>query len=150
MYIRNGRACVIVNNSDTGSYYASNAFDALSVSPAESTSRVVVVDVMDKTRPVILDSFDLNGEVTDSRIVGNILYVVSSERPACLPYYKAESEENGGTAHYIHVSEKAIFVENSPEDDTEDTTTIIHVDISNQNFHINRHDLSITTKDESS
>ena len=43
-------------------------------------SRIVVYDVSDPAKPVISDHLDVAGTVADSRIVGNVLYVATSDR----------------------------------------------------------------------
>lgn len=157
MYIRDDRAYIIVNNADAGYYFSTNAMDNISLAPLESSSRIVIVDLSEKSNPHILGSYDLSGEVTDSRIVGDILYVVSSEKPLYWPdaetsqgkeeeqnqdnifiaslnvsdpsnIHVVDREDFGGFANYIHVWEDAIFVESKAE--SNEMTIITYVDIS--------------------
>lgn len=93
MYIRDNLACIIVTQSESF-FYARGIVDQAYV-PEEPTSRVVIVDITDKAHPLILGSHNLEGEVTDSRIVGSILYVVSTERPLYWIYAVDETTENG-------------------------------------------------------
>ncbi len=79
MYIRENLAYVIVSDLNSGVYPLLGAADSALSSASEPGSRIDVLDISDKTKPKIADSFNLEGEVTDSRIVGDILYVVSSE-----------------------------------------------------------------------
>ena len=81
MYVRNNLAYVIVSDVSGGLYYRGMgiAEDAVSADSATG-SRVDIVDISDKTKPKVTGSFKLDGSVTDSRIVGNILYVVSTEQ----------------------------------------------------------------------
>ncbi|MDM8523894.1 beta-propeller domain-containing protein [Desulfococcaceae bacterium HSG8] len=80
MYIKGNLAYVIISDTNMSVYPYMDA--ASSTLPAASVagSRIDVVDISDKKNPRITDSFSLEGEVTDSRIVGNILYVVSAEQ----------------------------------------------------------------------
>ncbi len=81
MYIRGNLAYVIVSDINGGFYYRGMGIAEDTVSADSATgSRVDIVDISDKTKPKVTSSFNLDGSVTDSRIVGNILYVVSTEQ----------------------------------------------------------------------
>ncbi len=155
MYIRDNRAYVILsaNYPILFGIVAAGGTDSSS-----QVSRIQVVDITDKSSPKLAGKFDLNGSVTDSRIVGNILYAVSSEQPYYWYYEKSDSssvdERNvyvvsidisdannirevnrkdfGGTASYIHVTDKAIFVASAAKYvwSSDNTSTITYVDIS--------------------
>ncbi|MGA1870814.1 MAG: beta-propeller domain-containing protein [bacterium] len=85
MYIRDERAYIIVNYINTDPYYSTDIFkiqpqeDAFIPTTAPILSRVIVMNIGDKSTPSVISSFDVEGSVTDSRIVGTILYVVASE-----------------------------------------------------------------------
>jgi uncharacterized secreted protein with C-terminal beta-propeller domain/predicted secreted protein len=192
MYIRDNLAYIIVSAGNEPVYGIVGTNTAQSVS---AQSRITVVDLNDKTKPKISDSFLLDGSITDSRIVGNILYVVSSENPyyyypllrepmpvdiaatdttatatdaAAVPAVTAEGstdekliatpyeyetpeqnvyiasidisdpsnikeadrEDFKGSAQYVHVTDKAVFISSSPNYYTESRTTLTYVDIS--------------------
>jgi uncharacterized secreted protein with C-terminal beta-propeller domain len=86
MYIKDSRAYIIVSGTYQTVYKL--VADGSTTSSTEQTSRIQVADISDKTNPKLTKSFDLKGKVTDSRIVGNILYVVSSEEQY---YYYAQT-----------------------------------------------------------
>jgi predicted secreted protein len=76
MYIKGNMAYIIVSDVNMPVYLLADGAE----SSSQTGSRIDVVDVSNKSNPRITDSFSLDGQVTDSRIVGNILYVVSSEQ----------------------------------------------------------------------
>ncbi len=153
MYIRDSRAYIIVSATYQAIYKV--MADGTSSSTTAQGSRIQVADISDKTNPKLAGSFDLKGRVTDSRIVGNILYVVSSEQPLFYWDYAANqskvSEQNvyvasidisdpqnireadrkdfGGTARYIHVTDQAIFIASGVEYYGNTNTTITYLDI---------------------
>lgn len=75
LYVRGTKAYVIV--SDYWSWWrceeCDGGFDTF------RGSKVYVVDLADRTRPAIATSLNVEGEITDSRLVGDVLYVVSNE-----------------------------------------------------------------------
>lgn len=148
MYIREDRAYVIVSVEPVfGPEYDTS-----------ESSRVEIVDIANRADPIIAGSFDVTGRVSDSRIVGDILYVVSTENqygpltdtvpaerkrsdgpntyiasldvsdPANIR--QTDREDFSGSSQYIHVTEKAIFVSSTMGYWRDDATTVTHVDIS--------------------
>lgn len=93
MYIRDNRAYIIVSANYQALYKLVAGITASS--STEQSSRVQVADISDKTNPKLAGSFDLKGTITDSRIVGNILYVVSSEQQYY--YYDVAALKADGT-----------------------------------------------------
>lgn len=75
MYIRDDMAYVIVSNPYEPVYEIMDT----TVETATTRSRIEIVDLSSKSNPVSAGSYEVTGTVTDSRIVGDILYVVSSE-----------------------------------------------------------------------
>jgi uncharacterized secreted protein with C-terminal beta-propeller domain len=73
LYVRGDTVYVIVSNYAT--YYYSPLIDSGASLPG---SEITVVDVSDKRSPQILDAIEVDGTVTDTRIVGDILYVVAN------------------------------------------------------------------------
>ena len=169
MYISDDRAYIIMG-SFMGDYYNSiKSVNNDELSSFGSNSSVIIFDIGDKSQPQEIGSFDFEGEVVDSRIVGNIIYVVSSNQPI-YPYAPSNTgddieqdyidsslseaiiqqniyvasinisdpsniklvdrEDFGGSAHYIHVAEQAIFIESSKEYYFNAKTIITYVDIS--------------------
>jgi len=86
MYIRANQVFIIVSEN-AGPYYVKLLVEDSNSAPSVK-SRVDVVDVSDKSKSKLSSSFDLEGRVTDSRIVGDILYVVSSKEETF--YYMEE------------------------------------------------------------
>ncbi len=95
MYIRDGKAYVIVSVPQAVLYAEQGAAEEIAPFPFETVSRLVVVDVADASNPRIVDTLDLEGRVTDSRIVGDILYVVSSETEWL--YFDVRTEDGTST-----------------------------------------------------
>ena len=159
MYIREGRAYVIVSLPQHF-YYDFPAVDGgFGNSPAGAESRVIVVDLDDPAKPAVEITVALAGRVTDSRLVEDILYVVSSE-----DYYNgwvvdvsrniAGGSTTGGTyvasidisdparakeidrellpgaSADIHVTDAAIFVPSTEGYFSDNKTTLTYVDIS--------------------
>lgn len=187
MYIKGNMAYIIVSDVNMPVYLLGADTAAAS---SETGSRIDVVDVSDKSNPRITDSFSLEGQVTDSRIVGDILYVVSSEQeyyyygidepmvidepvieedvktdsadastdPDAAPdaamvappdyawnrsiyiasidvsdpsnIREADREDFEGSAQYVHVTEKAIFISSASGYYASDKTSLMYVDIS--------------------
>jgi hypothetical protein len=74
MFVRDGRAYVIL----TDYYRFYQATSRPSGVDGFYGSQVVVVDLSAGSRPQVVDTIDLAGFYSDSRLVGNILYLVSS------------------------------------------------------------------------
>jgi hypothetical protein len=72
LYLRGSTAFVVV----TDQFHYAVAADGSATRP-ERGSRVVAVDVADPAAPRVLASLAVDGEVQQTRIVGNVLYVVS-------------------------------------------------------------------------
>ncbi|MBI2894585.1 MAG: beta-propeller domain-containing protein [Deltaproteobacteria bacterium] len=118
MYVRGDRAFVLMND-----YYSWGQS-----SGQYRGSQVLVVDVQDATEPEIVGSFPVAGNVEDSRLVGDILYVVSASwaytnneyvdathvlsvdvsNPSAI--HEVDRESFDGTGGLIHVTEEYIFV----------------------------------------
>jgi len=107
MYVRDNNAYIIV--SDYYSFWRGD--DALN-EPwyASWGSQLRIVDISDPTNPTITGSVNLAGDCGDSRIVGDVMYLVSHRYPWW-----------GGYA----------------TDDTEDMTQVLSLDLTNQdNIHV--------------
>ncbi|OQX03389.1 MAG: hypothetical protein BWK80_55785, partial [Desulfobacteraceae bacterium IS3] len=154
MYIRDSRAYIIVSATYQTIYKI--AADGTTSSTTAQGSRIQVADISDKTNPKLAGSFDLKGRVTDSRIVGNILYAVSSEQPVYYWDYavnqskvseqnvyvasidisdpknirEADRKDFGGTARYIHVTDQAIFIASGSDYYGNNNSNITYLDIS--------------------
>ena len=71
MYVRNGFAYLVVSD-----FFAWQTIDG--VARPFRGSQVKVVDVRDAAHPVVVGSVDFDGAVSDTRIVGDVLYVVAN------------------------------------------------------------------------
>ena len=159
MYIRDDYAYVIIAVPQASLIRPMRVGIAADSNTSEARSRVEVIRIADPSNPQIVGTLDVLGRVTDSRIVGNILYVVSSEEPV---YYYAASKADdsvmtsdginvyaaaidlsnpgnpveagridfGGSARYIHVTEQAIFIASDSPAFGYSGTHIAYVDIS--------------------
>ncbi len=154
MYVRDGRAYVILTN-----YFRVWAVD--DEGDPEVGSSVTVLDVMDSANPYLLSSFHMPGWVTDTRIVGDVLYAVAN-RYSWFWYYDGGSDEDSTTVmsidvadpfnihqvdsyqfqkcdgwdNHIHVTQQALYVASSCWDYDAYHTQIRSVDISDPAGHM--------------
>ncbi len=78
MYVHSGVVTALYNG------YADYAYDdAAKTWTYFQTSYVVVIDARDPANMVELSRFEIGGEISDSRIVGNVLYVAAYENGYC-------------------------------------------------------------------
>ena len=118
MYIRGDRAYVLMNDW----------YDWRNGQEQFHGSQVLVVDVADPFEPTIVGKFPVAGNVEDSRLVGDVLYVVSSNygwangedtsathvlsinvaNPSAIA--EVDRETFPGSGHLIHVTQDFIFV----------------------------------------
>ena len=78
MYVRDGVAYVIYS-----SFWSYVYDEAAGTSDWQSTSRILAVDVTEPGEMFELGTYDLAGEISDSRIVGDVLYAVAFESGWC-------------------------------------------------------------------
>ena len=95
LYVRNGTAYVVISN------YFNCWYDTVKAA-AESFqgSRIVAVDVRDRRAPQILGGIDIDGSITDTRLIGSILYVVANQ----YSYYYYTAPENGNLTSISAIS----------------------------------------------
>ncbi|MCA9672626.1 MAG: beta-propeller domain-containing protein [Myxococcales bacterium] len=127
MYVRDGRAYIV--SSDYFRYWQ---YDKDADPHGFHGSQVMIADVSNPGRPKSLGSFQIDGEVTDTRMVGDVLYSVSKRRPEYWRYNTADWNDQtwitsinvadpkniraidkvtfSGTSTLIHVAHHAIFV----------------------------------------
>lgn len=152
MYVRDGKAYVIV--SDYYSYW----YDADgSTAPGSwRGSQLRIVDLSDLTKPTVEGSINIDGDVTDSRIVGDVMYLVSRRFAWYWRYDTDDTESkttilsvdvsdpanvtavdsksfpmgNSGWEQHISVSQHAVYVATPEWQQTGSRTRIRYVDIS--------------------
>ncbi|MBU1899542.1 beta-propeller domain-containing protein [Myxococcota bacterium] len=127
MYVRDGRAYIVM--SDHFVYWQ---YDPDADPHGFHGSQVMIADVSDPTNPHRLGGLHVEGEVTDTRLVGDVLYAVSKRRADYWRYNTADWEDRtlivsmniadpediremdrvtfSGTSTLIHVAHHAIFV----------------------------------------
>ncbi|MBN2361637.1 MAG: beta-propeller domain-containing protein [Deltaproteobacteria bacterium] len=127
MYVREGRAYFLLSDHFSFWQYDPEA-DPLGFHGSE----VIIADVSDPTAPFLLGKQRVDGEITDSRMVGDVLYVVSKRNPEYWRYNTGEWNDRTwvlsisiadpmniheidrvtfeGTSTLIHVAAHAIFV----------------------------------------
>jgi hypothetical protein len=127
MYVRDGRAYIVM--SDWFVYWQ---FDPDADPLGFHGSQVLIVDVSDPSDPRELGSLPVDGEVTDTRMVGDVLYAVSKRNPEYWRYNTVDWADRTwivslsiadpedireidritfqGTSTLIHVAPHAIFV----------------------------------------
>lgn len=96
MYLRNGKAYIVM--SDHFSYWQ---FDSDSDPLGFHGSQVLVVDVQDSLHPQTVGSFNVQGEITDTRIVGDVLYAVSKRNPE---YWRYDTQEWHDTTWVLSIN----------------------------------------------
>lgn len=133
MYIRDDRAYVLVSSAY---FRAGSGAMTLDVAADENTggSRVTVVDISDKTAPEVLATHDIEGGVTDSRIVGDILYVVSSQSG----YYRDSKD-----------TEKVLSDEPPPAEDQMNVSGVTEIACFDDTGYVFRNELFIVSIDVS-
>ncbi|MCX7957607.1 MAG: beta-propeller domain-containing protein, partial [Deltaproteobacteria bacterium] len=109
MYIRDNRAYIVVSN------YFSYNWGLLGASDGNNEpfygSIIRVVDISDLRTPKIIGGFQVEGNITDTRIVGDVLYAVSNQYSYY--YYGANTRDNKDqtTVLAINIADpKNIFV----------------------------------------
>jgi hypothetical protein len=127
MYVRDGRAYVV--NSD---YFVYWQYDPEADPHGFHGSQVMIVDVSNPDQPKQIGSLNVDGEVTDTRMVGDVLYAVSKRRPDYWRYNTVDWEDRTwivslnvanpaqiqeidritfrGMSTLIHVAHHAVFV----------------------------------------
>jgi hypothetical protein len=85
MYLRNSMAYVVMSD-----YFTYWQFDKDADPLGFHGSAVLAVDVSDAAHPQVAGSFNVDGEVTDTRIVGDVLYTVSKRNPE---YWRYDTQE---------------------------------------------------------
>lgn len=152
MYVRDGRAYVIVSD-----YYVYWSDADGSATPGSwRGSQLRIVDLSDPANPTVQSSINIDGDVTDSRIVGDVMYLVS-RRFAWYWHYDTNDTEsrttilsvdvsdpastkvvdgqsypmgNSGWEQHIAVSQRAVYVATPEWHQTGSRTRIRYVDIS--------------------
>ncbi len=85
MYLRDNKAYVVMSD-----YFQYWQFDSDADPLGFHGSQVLVVDVKDPAHPQAAGSFNVDGEVTDTRIVGDVLYTVSKRNP---DYWRYDTQD---------------------------------------------------------
>jgi hypothetical protein len=127
MYVRDGRAYAVV--SDHFTYWQ---YDKDADPHGFHGSMVLIADVSQPSSPLLLGKLEVDGQVTDTRMVGDVLYVVSRRNPDYWRYntadwndttwvvsmnvadpgnlHEVERLEFPGASTVMHVYHHAIFV----------------------------------------
>jgi hypothetical protein len=129
MYIRDNRAYIIVSTFIPPVYGGMEA-DVVG-GGSSAVSRMDIVDVSNKAAPVVTGSFDIEGQVTDSRIVGDVLYVVSSEYEYYDILYPETRVTGGDTAVSVETGEAA--ASDVQAQSNSENTYVASIDVSNPN-----------------
>jgi hypothetical protein len=153
MYVRGTRAYVIVSD-----YYTFWRDAELDFAPrAFYGSQLRIIDISDPQRPTVIGGIDLQGDCSDSRIVGNVMYLVSHRYPWYHRFETSDYEDKtqvlsvdisdpenvqvvdirdfprNGWEHHIHVTSQAIYLASSGYaggDWRQPQTRIRYIDIS--------------------
>jgi hypothetical protein len=154
MYVRGERAYVIV--SDYYTFWREEVAGSPLV--ASWGSQLRILDIADPRDPQVIGAIDLEGEVSDSRIVGDVMYLVAHRYPWYWGYATTDTEDRtevvavsiadpadirvvdrehfprNGWEHHVNVSSSAIYLAASEYDYLRESggyrTRIRHIDIS--------------------
>ena len=155
MYVRDGRAYVVLTN------FFRMWINGDGEQEPNIGSSVTVVDVSDSSSPSLLSRFVLAGYVTDTRIVGDVLYAVAN-RYSWFWYYDNQDNRDlttvmsinvadplaihkvdefafdkcDGWDNHVHVTKNAIYIASSCWDANGTGTQIRYVDISDPQGHM--------------
>jgi len=154
MYVRGNTAYVIV--SDYYDFWRDGSSDTV---PPQGFygSQLRIIDVSDVRNPVVVGGINLAGECSDSRIVGDVMYLVSQRYPWYYGFGTADTEDmtevlsvevgdpaqvkvidsknfpRNGWEHHIYVTESAVYLASSGfvgREFSEYETSIRYIDIS--------------------
>ncbi len=153
MYVRDGRAYFMLSD-----YFQYWMYDPEADPLGFHGSEVLIADVSDVTAPRLLGHMAVDGEITDSRMVGDVLYVVSKRSPEYWRYNTANWEDRtwvlsidvadpmavheidrvtfDGASTLIHVAQHAVFVAALDpnyylyDSENEQQTKVTYIDIS--------------------
>jgi len=114
MYIRDNRAYIVVSN------YFSYSWGLVGVADGNNEpffgSIIRVVDISDLKNPKIIGGFQIEGNITDTRIVGNILYAVSNRYSYYYYYGDTRDNKDLTSVYAINIEDpKNIFISDKLE-----------------------------------
>jgi hypothetical protein len=160
MYVRDGKAYIVMSD-----YFVYWQFDSDADPQGFHGSQLLVVDVADPHQPKEVSGFKVQGEITDTRIVGDVLYAVSKRNPEYWRYdtqdwkdttwvlsidvanpsdvKKVDEKEFPGAANIIQVYESAISIAALDpnyylvDEDNAQQTLVTFIDISDAKGKIN-------------
>lgn len=104
LYFANGQAYVLVGNPGAIAFDVAAAKD-VAFAPQESSSRLYVVDVSTPADAAIRSHIDFDGDLADSRLVGNILYAVTAQYNYYYYGVADASDVTGTTVTSINVAD---------------------------------------------
>lgn len=104
LYFANGQAYVLVGNAGAIGIDVAVAKD-VAIAPAQASSRLFVVDVSTPADAAIRSHIDFEGDLVDSRLVGNILYAVTAQYDYYYYGVSDASAENGTTVTSINIAD---------------------------------------------
>ena len=100
MYLESGTAYIMFND-----YYHRQWDDEVGYYVWQSTSRMLALDVSTPAQPSVLGYLDLPGAISDSRKVGDIVYVVTHQNSYC---WQCDSTANTRVSSF-DVSDPSVF-----------------------------------------
>jgi len=130
MYVRGNKAYVIVSD-----YYSYWRDEALIAPQGFYGSQLRIVDISDVRNPQVIGGINLAGDASDSRIVGDVMYLVSNRYPWYGGYGTDDTEDKtqilsvslndpvevidvqdfprNGWEHHVHVTAATIYLSSS-------------------------------------
>jgi len=137
MYIRDNRAYVVVSN------YFSYTWDVVGVADGKNEpfygSIIKVVDISDLKNPKIIGGFQIEGNITDTRIVGDVLYAVANRYSY---YYSSNTRDNTDltTVYAINIADpKNIFIADRLEFERSNTSYENNVHVTTDTIYISQY-----------
>jgi len=162
MFLKDGRAVVLVNQTgytDDGLDYGYGYYGD------RSTSSVIIIDVDNPANPKVMQTYRMDGTIVDSRMVGEVVYIVSSQQQYYYYYcgtsearganqisvlsvnvadpenvFKVDEKQFPGNGYSVYVSAKSIYIADYPSyyygDEYRNGFNVNYLDISDAKGYI--------------
>lgn len=138
MYVRDSRVYVVVSNYFSYTWGLLGAADGSNAPFYGSIIRVV--DISDLKNPKIIGGFQIEGNITDTRIVGDVLYAVSNRYSYMYYYYNTRDNEDLTTVFAINIADpKNIYVSDKLEFPRSNTAYDNNVHVTSDTIYVSQY-----------
>jgi hypothetical protein len=137
MYVESGTAYVMYNDFSHREYDEEVGYYVW-----QSSSRMTAIDVSDPRSPALLGYQNLPGEISDSRKVGDVVYVVTHQSNYC---WQCDTVSNTRVSSY-DVSDPSVFapVDSERFEDSNESWGVRHVSASQDRLYVSGYSWSST------